>query len=187
MRTPLDNLRVSAKSPRNFRAYAAIEAFNIFLLPGAALLLAPPSHTVELIAMVLAVGACAGFLLVGAVYWAALGQRLRRADRSSLNRALAFANRLEFPLLLLTGAATAALLYAVLVRGFTWPVLAAAALTLLAALEYVNYYHWQLQHFDRWSDFKRLVRTRRLRPSHMARSLAAHRTKRYNSSGVLLG
>jgi hypothetical protein len=116
--------------------------------------------------------------MIGAAYWRAVDQRLRRADRILLDRVLALADAVERPLLLLTGAAVIALVYSILVHGWTAPVIAAAVLTLLAALEYVNYYHRQLQHFDRWSDFKRLVSARRLRPSHMARALAAHRRKR---------
>ena len=166
---------MSAKPLRNFRTYGTVEAFNILLLPAAALLLAPPSHPTEVLALGLAIPACAGFLLVGACYWLALDRRLKRADRTSLFKALTLADRLELPLLVLTAAATAALLYALLVHGPTWPLAGAGALTVLAALEYVNYYHRQLQHFDRWSDFKRLVLTGRLRPSHMARALAAHR------------
>ena len=55
-----------AKSLRNFRSYAAMEALNIVLVPGAALLLAPPGNWAEILAMGLAMAACAGFLLVGA-------------------------------------------------------------------------------------------------------------------------
>jgi hypothetical protein len=73
--------------------------------------------------------------------------------------------------------AAAGLIYALWLVGWTTPVIAAAVLILLAALEYVNYYHRQLQHFDCWSDFKRLISTRQLRPSHMARDLAAHRKR----------
>jgi hypothetical protein len=40
---------------------------------------------------------------------------------------------------------------------WTPAVIAAGLLTLLAALEYMNYYHRQLQHFDNMADFKRLI------------------------------
>ena len=167
-----------ARSPRNFRAYAAMEALNILLLPGAVLLLAPPTYQAEMLATGLAIAACAGFLLVGTMYWAALDQRLRRSDRSALTRSLILADRLELPLLLLTGAAVASLLFAVGTHAWSWPIIGAAVLTLLAVLEYVNYYHRQLQHFDRWSDFKRLVTSGRVPRAHMARKLAAYRSER---------
>lgn len=162
-------------SPRNFDNYAMMETVNVFLLPAAALLLAPPAEVVEMLLMAVAIAACAGFLIVGAAYWRAVDQRLRFGNRTPLNRILAVADEVEVPLLLLAGVATLILSYAVRELGWTAPVIAAAILILLAALEYVNYYHRQLQHFDRWSDIKRLISTRRLRPSHMARALAAHR------------
>jgi hypothetical protein len=152
-----------------------MEAANILLLPGAALLFAPPQHVAEMFSMGLAIGACAGFLLVGALFWWGLDQRLKLRNGRPLTNALVVADRLEVPLLFLSGAATVSLIWALGERGFTWPLAAAAVLNLLAVLEYANYYHRQIQHFDRWSDFKRLVTTRRLRRSHMSRALEAHR------------
>lgn len=146
------------------------------VVPGAVLLLAPPRHPAEIAAVALATLACVGFLLIGTLYWRALSQCLAGADRRVLNKALSMAHRLEKPLLAMTGLAAAAVVAAISVRGLTWPVMGAAVLTLLAGLEYVNYYHRQLQHFDRWSDFKLLVTSRRLRRSHMARHLASYRT-----------
>ena len=167
-----------AKSLRNFRSYAAMEALNIVVVPGAALLLAPPGNWAEILAMGLAMAACAGFLLVGAAYWAGLDQRLTSSNRSVLTKALALADRLEIPLLLITGAALPMLAFAIYKGGWSWSVTGAAMLTLLAALEYVMYYHRQLQHFDRSSDFKRLMTGGGFRRSHMARDLAAYRSGR---------
>lgn len=79
---------------------------------------------------------------------------------------------------MITGAALPMLAYAIYKGGWTWPVIGAAILTLLAALEYVNYYHRQLQHFDRSSDFKRLITGGGFRRSHMARNLTAYRRVR---------
>ncbi len=45
----------------------------------------------------------------------------------------------------------------------------------LALLEYVNYYHRQLQHFDHGPDFKRLLAGKGLRPSQMAKDLKDYR------------
>ncbi|MDQ3080564.1 MAG: hypothetical protein M3R03_11290 [Pseudomonadota bacterium] len=77
-----------------------------------------------------------------------------------------------------TGAAVAATLTALSLNGWTAGVIAAELLTLLAGLEYVNYYHRQLQHFDNLADLKRLFSGRGFKPSHMARSLAARRNGR---------
>ena len=43
----------------------------------------------------------------------------------------------------------------------------------LAVLEYVNYYHRQLQHFDNREDFRRLLAGKGFRKSWLARDLEA--------------
>ena len=164
-----------ARLPRNFGAYAAMEAFNILLVPGTVLYFAFPIHPLERVATLLAAVACAGLLLVGARYWAGVHARVTRRELSGLERALDFAERTRRPLLWLTVAAAAAVLWTWAARGLTAPVIGAGVLTILAALEYVNYFHRQLQHFDRWTDLKRLLATRRLPRAHMARALAARR------------
>jgi hypothetical protein len=50
----------------------------------------------------------------------------------------------------------------------------ATGVLVLGWLEYVNYFRLQLMH-DTVGDVRRLVRTRRLRPSALARDLARHR------------
>jgi hypothetical protein len=152
-----------------------MEAMNILLVPGAAFLFAPPKAPVEIVAMVLASLATATFLLVGALYWRGLDRRLRAGDRAGLEQALSIGDRLEKPGLALIFFAGAGSALAVAFQGWTWPCVAACLLTLLAALEYVNYYKRQLQHFDNWTDFKRLITGRGFKPAHMARELAAFR------------
>ncbi len=44
-------------------------------------------------------------------------------------------------------------------------------LLLLAVLEYINYYHVPLQHFDHAPDWQRLVSGRWFRRSHLAREI----------------
>lgn len=51
--------------------------------------------------------------------------------------------------------------------------IAATVCAVLAVLEYINYYHRQLQHFDNWADFKRLMTGKGFRKSWMARDLDA--------------
>jgi hypothetical protein len=152
-----------------------MEAANCVLLPGLALLVATPRHPAEILSMGLSILSCVGFLLVGTFFWAALDRRLRRGDREPMNRALAFADRAERPLLAITSVSTAALLLPLWFSGLSAALAGAAVLTTLAWLEWINYYRCQLQHFDRWSDFRRLLTGRGLRTPHMARALAAHR------------
>ena len=154
-----------------------MEAANVLLVPAFAVYLAPPRDAFDAAIMGAAILPTCALLVVGAVYWLALSRRLR-GDRSLMQRWLPAADRAERPILALLALAVAAAAAGIVYRGFTGPVIATAVLTLLAALEYVNYYHRQLQHFDNWADFRKLVTTWRLRPAHSARDLAAYRRTR---------
>jgi hypothetical protein len=48
---------------------------------------------------------------------------------------------------------------------------------LLAILEFVNYYHVQLQHFDHAEDFQRLLAGKGFRRSHLSKSIRAYRQR----------
>jgi hypothetical protein len=49
---------------------------------------------------------------------------------------------------------------------------------LLAVLEYINYYHVQVQHFDHAADWQRLLAGRGFRRSHLAREIKRWERKR---------
>jgi len=55
---------------------------------------------------------------------------------------------------------------------------AATFAAVMAVLEYINYYHRQIQHFDHMSDFKRLIKGRGFRPAQMNQDLKSWRNKR---------
>jgi NaMN:DMB phosphoribosyltransferase len=153
-----------------------MEAANVLFVPGLALALGWPRSTVGAVAISLAMIASAGLLVVGALYWRGVDGRLKGLGRASLKQALAVADRAETPMLAATGLAIAASLAAVLIDGFTATSIAAALLTLLAVLEFVNYYRVQLQYFDNLADLKRLA-TRKLKRAHLARDLAHFRRR----------
>jgi hypothetical protein len=121
-----------------------------------------------------------GLLAVGGLYWRGKLYVLK-GSRSALDAALAIADRLDRPLLILTG-------LAVVLAAAVWlpdlpgseeaDRIAVPIAALLALAEYVNYYSRQLQHFDNWSDFVRLLRGQGLRPAKMAVDLAAWRAAR---------
>ena len=167
-----------AKPPRNFESYWKMEAANVVFVPAFALWLGFPRNTLDAVAIGLAIVATSGFLVVGTAFWRGIDRRLRFADRDAASRALALADRAEQPLLAVNAAAAVASVAALVVNGWTGAAIAAAALSLMAALEYVNYYQRQLQHFDNRADFKRLLSGRGGKPSHMARDLAAWRRAR---------
>ena len=113
---------------------------------------------------------------IGAAYWRFKVRQLRREHRG--NTVLGWIEWLRWPSLAATaiGGGVAAL-------GWIVPALsvgladriAATACAVLAGLEYVNYYHRQLQHFDNLTDFRRLISGKGFRKSWMARDLAAFR------------
>jgi hypothetical protein len=55
-------------------------------------------------------------------------------------------------------------------------------MALLALLEYVNYYRWQLQYFDHLPDFRALVKRRRLKRAHMARAIKRWRSRQQHQA-----
>jgi hypothetical protein len=155
-----------------------MEAANVLLVPGFAFWLGQPRQPMDILAFAIAAVAAGGLLIVGALYWRAVDRQLRLRDPQAIKRALNFADSAQRPALFATAAAGVAFAAALSVNGWSSGVIAAGVLTLLAALEYVNYYHRQLQHFDNLSDFKRLLTGGGLRKSHMARDLALFRRRR---------
>jgi hypothetical protein len=155
-----------------------MEAANVLFVPGFAFWLGQPRQPMEILAFALAAIAAGGLLIVGAFYWHSVDRQLRLRDRQTIKRALNFADRAQRPALFASAAAGVAFAAALAANGWSSGVIAAGVLTLLAVLEYVNYYHRQLQHFDNVTDFKRLVTGRGFRQSHMARDLGAFRRRR---------
>ena len=118
-------------------------------------------------------------LVIGAYYWRA---KLKALEDSTYNfqRALRWIAVLQWPSLILTIVACLAVLLAwgepAWYRG-PWDMGAATFAASLAVLEYINYYHRQLQHFDNASDFRRLLQGKGLRRSQLARDLKAYRKR----------
>ncbi|MEO0690471.1 MAG: hypothetical protein AAFY51_09255 [Pseudomonadota bacterium] len=157
-------------------SYWKLEIGNAALIPAVMVLVCLRAQQPISVGFALACVPMCGLLVLGGLYWRAkLHQLEGRTD--SLERVLIEARKWRLPLL-----ATTCLAVVLAVGGwFTalaastgekWAISIAAG---LAALEYVNYYHRQLQHFDNWSDFKRVVTGRGFQISRMARDL--RRTK----------
>lgn len=114
-----------------------------------------------------------GLLYVGGIYWRAKRQALDKG-MNPVRLVMPKISKAQYPLLLLTliGIVIAVLLWVrpqlSFPRGDQWVATIAAT---LAGLEYINYYHRQLQHFDHLSDFKRLLTGRGFRRSQLAKDL----------------
>lgn len=162
---------------RRLRSYWKMEAGCALLIPALVLWLWPAKAPVEAVALALALIPTVLLLLLGASYWRAALQRAE-GHPAALATVVRIADRFERPAQLLVLLAALAAGIAALARGWTPPVIAAAACAGLAVLEYVNYYQVQIQNFDHGPDLKRLMARRGLRRAHLARDLAVYRTAR---------
>ena len=162
------------KKLRDFRGYGNLEALNAILLPAVAAYYGWPGDRAAAGVLILALAALVTGLVVGAVYWWALAKRIA-GNAAPMHRALRLADLAQRPMLLVVIAAGVAATWQLIARGLSFSPGIAAGAALLAALEYVNYYHVQLQHFDNAADWRRLLGAAGFRRAHMARDLAAWR------------
>lgn len=152
--------------------YWKMEAGNALVLPALILLLS--GGALSWVSLVPMAGMVA-MLVIGALYWRGKVRQLNCEvqDWTGLLRRIAL---LQGPVLVLTlagcAAAAAGWILPDLARGTAdrW---SATGSAVMAVLEYVNYYHRQLQHFDNKADFRRMLAGKGFRPSWMARDLAA--------------
>jgi hypothetical protein len=164
---------------RRLGPYWQMELGNAVLVPGAAFGLILYFGASIGWPTVLAALVSAALLVIGALAW--------RMELASLEGKPQLARywtpilaRLQAPMLLLSLAACGAVIWRLTTWGDLWgpDAIAAAVLAALAALEYINYYHIQLQHFDNAADFKRLLSGRGFRRAHLARAIYAWKAKR---------
>jgi len=154
--------------------YWKLELFNVILLPAILVLFSLsfgyPLGWGSYVAMV----PMCGLLYIGGIYWRAKWQALD-AGVAPVQQLMPRISKAKIPLLVLSVSAIglAGLLWAFprvsASRGDQWTATLAAA---LAGLEYINYYHRQLQHFDHWPDFKRLLTGKGFRRAQMAADLS---------------
>jgi hypothetical protein len=154
------------------RNYWKLEAYNAVLIPALAAYIVLSSGGTLTAALVLSALACSFLLVIGAIV---LRMMLRKArgEVDATRGWIPLLIRLRWPAIILCSAAAVAL-------GIEWitegPQLSAqfvtpAVLLLLAVLEYINYYHVQLQHCDHAPDWRRLISGRGFRQSHLGREI----------------
>ena len=157
------------KIEQRLTSYWRLEALNILFVPAMMLWLA--GGNVGAISWI-AILAMSLLLAIGAYYWRAklMGIQSGEALKPSIERI----GRLELPAALLTAVsaviAVAAWIEPSLSAGLADRIVASCAAG-LAVLEYVNYYHRQLQHFDHAADFRRLLEGRGFRKSQLRSDL----------------
>jgi|CXWL01.1.fsa_nt_gi hypothetical protein len=161
---------------KRLRWYWQMEAGNALFVPAAAVVLVWWAGGAASVALAVAAIACSALLVIGALYWRAVLRQIEGAS-AVMDYWLPRLAVAEGASLGLVASATVVTVLELLLWGWTASRIAAAALTVLAALEYVNYYRIQLQHFDNWADLKRLMTGRGFRKAHMARDISAWRRK----------
>jgi hypothetical protein len=158
---------------RRLRYLRSGEFFNVFFLPALLAVSLVTSRVPTWGLYAYTMGTVVFILLQGGTYWH-LKLQIVQGERVSLptwfaSRYAAF-RRINTALLALYPVTAVVLGIAGWSRGAEpfW----ATFLALFAALEHINYYHWQLM-YDSAADIRWLVRHRRLRRSHLAEDLAA--------------
>lgn len=160
-------------------SYWKLELLNAVLVPAAMIFFSfTAGYRLSIASYVTMVPMC-GLLYVGGMYWRAKHKALD-AGMPAVWTVMPLIHKLKRPLALLTILAIFIAIAVWLIPGWSaslgdqWTSTGAAV---LAFLEYINYYHRQLQHFDHPADFKRLVTGRGFRRSQMARDLQRWRSK----------
>lgn len=159
-----------ASLEKRLSSYWKMEVANAALLPAVMVYFAAifkssigPLSLITFIPMV-----C--LLIIGGLYWRAKLSFIK-GRAGPLKRVIKVANYTRIPMLILT-------VFSIILVTLSWAnltlssglgdrIVATIAIT-LAALEYINYYHFQLQHFDHVEDMRRLVTGRGFRPSQMS-------------------
>jgi hypothetical protein len=170
---------MAGRIAERLQKYWRLEAINVVALPFAVLLMVWSNGGTPDVTLAVALAANAVLLVIGACYWRIVLLRVE-GDKQPFDRwlpRLAAAEPYAIALTALTVAVTA---YDIATGDGTWPPqrIAAAAMTTLAVLEYVNYYRLQLQYFDHAPDFRALLKRKSLKQAHMARDIAEWRAKR---------
>ncbi|WP_298304711.1 hypothetical protein [uncultured Erythrobacter sp.] len=119
-----------------------------------------------------------GLLVLGGLYWRAKLHQLG-GQSETLKSFLPMADKWQVPLAALSALAVAVAAGAWLLDlgASTGDTVCITVAAVLAGLEYINYYHRQLQHFDHPADFKRLMSGRGFARAQMAVDLAKFRRK----------
>ncbi len=158
-------------------SYWQLEAFNALLLPVTGIIILSVADEKPDLASIASMVATVVMLLIGAAYWhAKLGLLLGMTKYHERTVRLLRHAKLPSGLLIIGSVALSTQSY---VNPAT-PLVSKAAtviFTIIAILEFINYYFVQLQHFDNLADFKRLISGKGFRRSHLARAIARHRDK----------
>ncbi|MGB0906588.1 MAG: hypothetical protein ACPGVT_03760 [Maricaulaceae bacterium] len=169
-----------AEISKRLKMYYQCELMNVVLMPGTMFGYAIyKGQKIGWTSVAACVPMCT-LLLIGGLYWLAKYKAIH-GKRTLLPKVMARASVLQWPLCIMSVAAFALVIAVWVVPGITHSTGDKAITSfagIMALLEYINYYHRQLQHFDRAADFKRLLAGKGFRPAQMAVDLRKWRARR---------
>jgi hypothetical protein len=164
---------------KRLKPYWMMEGANVVFIPFIAWFLITVIANGQITIAVIAAMLAASFLLVvGTFAWKMVVDGLEGNPKSE-EQWTPWLDLARWPAMLLTILAliaTVAEAFSTLPR-VSASLIGASLLCLLAILEFVNYYHIQLQHFDHAEDFQRLLSCKGFRQSHLSKSIRAHRLR----------
>jgi ACR3 family arsenite efflux pump ArsB len=164
---------------KRLKPYWMMEGANVFFVPFFAWFLITVVAKGQIsIAVVAAMLASSFLLVVGTFAWKMVVDGLEGNPKSE-EHWTPWLDLARWPALMLTilaVIATVAEAISTLPR-ISASLVGASLLCLLAILEFVNYYHVQLQHFDHSEDFQRLLSGKGFRQSHLSKSIRTYRQR----------
>ncbi len=166
---------------KRLRPYCWMEGVNILLIPAITTWVVTKVAKERLtIATVASMFATSFLLVVGTIAWKIVVDNLQ-GNRQTEKRWVPRLAKVRWLALLFIALAIGATMVEAYQGSRVWSVnyFFCIALSILAVLEYINYYHRQLQHFDHAADFKRLMNGKGFRKSHLAKAIESY--KRSNS------
>lgn len=163
---------------RRLSHYWKVEAANMVAVPSIAVWAIKKSANTISFSLIVAIAAACFMLLIGTF---ALRMQLETAKgrRSFGQRWLPWLSQAQWPALVIVVAAVAGAGFELWVHGRQSNVAIVTIIcALLAVLEYINYYHVQLQNFDHLPDLKRFMAGGGFRKSHLAKALQSFRARK---------
>ena len=165
------NSSSKARLKRRLTSYWKLEAANVVILPALAVTLVLRAGDEVSLPVVIGLSAASLLLIVGAAAWRMALAELD-GDHTLVRRLLPWLAEVRWPTLVLSGVAVLAASAEIWADGGWSPSAIAASISAaLAALEWVNYYRVQLQHFDHMADLRRLVSGHGFREAYLAKAI----------------
>jgi hypothetical protein len=164
---------------KRLKPYWMMEGANVVLLPLIAwFLITVVAEGQITIAVITAMLATSFLLVVGTFAWKMVVDGLE-GNPTSEEQWTPWLDLARWPTMLLTLLALIATVVEAIstLPRFSASLIGASLLCLLAVLEFVNYYHVQLQHFDHAEDFQRLLSGKGFRRSHLSKSIRTYRQR----------